>query len=591
MNNINTTSHVNIFDKIREITLDNFEKEKKLCYGKAQSCSEMLNFLIDCNITLIKEPYKSQCEEVVYDIMKKIASGEDVPGAEYAVAHMYFAELALAHYDLLGKVDIIYSNAAAPKSAYAEFVCSTTDRMGVREKNYVQFYMANSFGEEAIKGMLYSNYARTAKSPQDRMRRFWQEVCVIYHEATHAWQQDETNKHINNTDIMPAEIFVMDKLGFAKHISNKVTGLGEQDIYTNNHDEFLFELQADLFGGLYAMEAIKHIASRVLRRSSDKSSDKRQEIKRILNGVSREADRTSEELWKKINLYDSVGFNSANNPNNMRVRAEYKASAIIERFVRYNNGKLPLSYREDFPSCAYTYTKHGDKKTLWELKHDRMALIKKYPSKKADIDLLYETIIGGDPQLSLARYVDQLENIDVEALPYDKNKQRELKSILSKIKGIVKSAESVYYMDMSDSIVDLRGILADYDSKLADLRWQKSGQTTGVLPELKHMVKKGTNEVAVSIRDNFADLMDLLREFFSAKKRKKNKEPSRVSTFVINDILERSQERSENDDGLSSSFENERSGLRYITTEIRNAITQFDENPEIIKAKAGERNS
>jgi len=557
---------IDIIEEMSRISGENLEKEKHIVYGKGQSAAEMLSFLADSGLNLTKMPYKQQCEHVTRSLLTRIAAGQDIPGAMYALVHMYFAQLSLEQYGVKDAVSIYYCTDPSPKTAYAEF--SYDDRFynskETPSNNVVTFYMDRSFAE-CMKDMLYAQYGGTVRYPVDRMDRFWREVKVIYHEATHAWQQKQVDKYASGSQVLPAEVFIMDKMDFAREIRNMV---GEELIYTDNHDEFMCEMQANLYGGLYAMMELRRIATH--------NDEHREERMGALLPVEAVAYEECEQIWKHMKLYKNVELTSENNPGGHPVRAEFKAATIIEKYVNYNNGVLPIKYRDEHPSCRYMYDKHGRKKGLKELKRDKDALISKNPNLRAEVESLYDAIINGDPQLRLEQCAQMIEGVDWQKLPKDKECQRSVYQAISDAEKIVSSVESVHYEPIDRTLQDIGATLVNLESKyIAEKRVStKDLSISSVLglDEIAQAVKKSINKARVAVRDYIADRKEISRP----------KQKDKIFASYDREIMRaKAKARKSQDRKLDEAFENSDTGLRYVMQKLRGAIEKFHNNPEI----------
>lgn len=324
-----------------------------------------------------------------------------------------------------------------------------------------------------------------------RVKEFLYQIKVINHELTHADQFSNPERTIseNIEDISP-EYYIMMKETVARLLTNTKESKyltrkkkveekewwsesrreGIDRLYHDNHDQFLFEIDANVGGYEYGKKVMEKISPK---------------LKSIFEGSF-----SSYYVKDKAEVRDfkDITWEHDTNPNDDKVSAQHKASLVIDTDLA--SAKQRALIMQQYPALAITYNPNGTKKTLKQVEEDQARRIESINksdepqqvkiSKIRKINTIYQTAIESDPVLSLEKCLEHMGKISYEGGEHyhHNSPEKELRETLKKAKLLIPCIEK------ADSKIVL-GFLKKYKKEM--LSSSKRGQKNISLYESKKL--------------------------------------------------------------------------------------------------------
>lgn len=332
---------------------------------------------------------RKQAEIAVSKILSQTIEQNEVLPRPYAKAmHYLLAKSSLAELGLTETV--IHYRERTPKDGNAGAIYSNDD-------GSITFFNNDVCNVDE----LLSN----TTPPKLRFNYLSYIIHDMQHEIQHAKQFKEIAALAASPEGLNPMNYTMQLQQFARLIadcspSSKYYSHG--GLYRKNHDEFLYELDADVEGATRMLDILKRVspAAYAVATNSNSTHEERKQKKE-----------------KLIAEYNTVTWEHGTNPNQGPVSASHKTSIIIDSIW----ARLPQKERDKwigtYPALAITRTKTGKKKTLDEVEKERRAKIHELLKNGRDAEInaevnkinkLYQAAIEQDALLCFEK---QLQHI------------------------------------------------------------------------------------------------------------------------------------------------------------------------------------
>ena len=302
----------------------------------------------------------------------------------------------------------------------------------------------------------------TTKNTDFRYKYLATQIHTLQHEIQHAVQYKELEEITKNDSDIPIFNYIMSLQCMARILSSETESkyynkdLNIDRLYHDNHDEFYYELDADVAG---------------LERS----------IKLLSAFAPEKLDLLSKELYgynfvelknKKNNLikyYKTVKWQHNTNPNNEGVNAMYKTNFIIDTVLPTLKKSERKQWMARYPSLALTHNADGSKKDLDQIEAERETKLQELLKNASDEELqektnnlfnLYDTAIESDAMLSFENALRHIALMDWDSNRYFTKSGREVKYYPSLIKTELKLTK--------EKAINLLSVLESADSKFVD---------------------------------------------------------------------------------------------------------------------------
>lgn len=247
--------------------------------------------------------------------------------------------------------------------------------------------------------------------PERRLQYLANELFKMEHELEHAVQWQKMREATEHPERLTADIY----LYMRQHLARIITyndwsryhfgDAKNEDIYHNNHDQFIYEIAADR-AGLERLKVLLHTLNPTLERVGFREYE-------------REKLETRKEQMDDYN--DTIKWRHSTNPNRSGlVGGNYKSSMIIDATMALGmqHPDFLRTTFEQYPFVALTHHADGRKKTLQEIEGyfsqkiaeaDNGSLQGFYKASK--IRELYETVVESDAVLSFERCLESILNV------------------------------------------------------------------------------------------------------------------------------------------------------------------------------------
>ncbi len=243
------------------------------------------------------------------------------------------------------------------------------------------------------------------KSEKSRLAYIARCIADIEHEARHAVQfikmMPKTLDEITPRSYLMAKQHIARMCSDVTDLKYNKNGLNAGKLYLENHEQFLYEVDAYYTGFKRALEKLKILSPKAYN-------------------VAITQERFGEKLnnWN-INLesYNDIEWQHDTNPTDTGVKANHKASLIIDTILPNITSSHRKYYFQNYPTLHLTYNHDGSKKSLEQVEREREANINRIlvtgtpedvKKKVPKIIQIYETAIESDPVLSFERCMKQI---------------------------------------------------------------------------------------------------------------------------------------------------------------------------------------
>ncbi len=410
--------------------------------ARNQTAGEAEMIFVINNINFLAQDHRKEVIEMIKDNIKEIISDQPISRFQAKMTHALITKLTL-HELGLDNIKINYKNK------------TENDNYGAYYRNQnksVNFYNDHVCLPEFL----------TTKNTDFRYKYLATQIHTLQHEIQHAVQYKELEEITKNDSDIPIFNYIMSLQCMARILSSETESkyynkdLNIDRLYHDNHDEFYYELDADVAG---------------LERS----------IKLLSAFAPEKLDLLSKELYgynfvelknKKNNLikyYKTVKWQHNTNPNNEGVNAMYKTNFIIDTVLPTLKKSERKQWMARYPSLALTHNADGSKKDLDQIEAERETKLQELLKNASDEELqektnnlfnLYDTAIESDAMLSFENALRHIALMDWDSNRYFTKSGREVKYYPSLIKTELKLTK--------EKAINLLSVLESADSKFVD---------------------------------------------------------------------------------------------------------------------------
>lgn len=410
--------------------------------ARNQTAGEAEMIFVINNINFLAQDHRKEVIEMIKDNIKEIISDQPISRFQAKMTHALITKLTL-HELGLDNIKINYKNK------------TENDNYGAYYRNQnksVNFYNDHVCLPEFL----------TTKNTDFRYKYLATQIHTLQHEIQHAVQYKELEEITKNDSDIPIFNYIMSLQCMARILSSETESkyynkdLNIDRLYHDNHDEFYYELDADVAG---------------LERS----------IKLLSAFAPEKLDLLSKELYgynfvelknKKNNLikyYKTVKWQHNTNPNNEGVNAMYKTNFIIDTVLPTLKKSERKQWMARYPSLALTHNADGSKKDLDQIEAERETKLQELLKNASDEELqektnnlfnLYDTAIESDAMLSFENALRHIALMDWDSNRYFTKSGREVKYYPSLIKTELKLTK--------EKAISLLSVLESADSKFVD---------------------------------------------------------------------------------------------------------------------------
>lgn len=363
---------------------------------------ELLN-----SIDFKDESNKSQAKEYIKHVLTDfIGKNETISPLQAKTVHCMIAKILLSELNL-DDVKVNYSNRTeSSNGGYYYAFYSHSDRS-------INFFNENVCNRNS---WLLPYCKNVEASTRSRLAHFAYEVFVVGHEIQHAVQFEAINKSAKTPETLTVDDYIISKQDVARSLSmskkddtNKYykKGLDVDRLYHDNHDQFYYEIDADLQGYKRALPLLKELSETAYKIAiSDKDAGYEKTGLKFLSKI--------EEKQFQLGHYSDITWEHNTNPDNVKVAANHKASMIIDYILPKLNNKQ--AYLQKYPALQFNYNSDGSKKTLDQVDAEFIEKKRNLPKdatneQKLNLQKLHNAVIESDPVLSLEFCLRDISNM------------------------------------------------------------------------------------------------------------------------------------------------------------------------------------
>ena len=205
------------------------------------------------------ESIKSQAKEYIKHVLTDfIGKNETISPLQAKTVHCMIAKILLSELNL-DNVKVNYSNRTESSNVGYYAFYSHSDRS-------INFFNENVCNRNSWLLPYCKNVEASTKS---RLQHFAYEVFVVGHEIQHAVQFEAIDKSAKIPETLTVDDYIISKQDVARSLSmskkddtNKYykKGLDVDRLYHDNHDQFYYEIDADLQGYKRALPLLKELS-------------------------------------------------------------------------------------------------------------------------------------------------------------------------------------------------------------------------------------------------------------------------------------------------------------------------------------------
>lgn len=236
------------------------------------------------------------------------------------------------------------------------------------------------------------------KGAKSRLNYFVNEVFKTEHEIQHAVQFEEINKSEKDPEKLSVDDYIISKQYVARLFAAAQGSkyykkeLDVDRLYNENHDQFYYEIDADLQGLRRSLSLLSKLSMQAYNLAIDEKVGWR--------FLSKLKDKQTQ-----IDNYSDITWEHNTNPDNIKVSANHKASMIIDNILPRLSSKQRAEYMLKYPALLVTYNSNGTKKDLQQIERE-------FAEKKSKL-----LINGTDEQIRTT--MPNLENLCKTAIESD----------------------------------------------------------------------------------------------------------------------------------------------------------------------------
>lgn len=342
--------------------------------------------------------------------------------------------------------------------------------------------------------------------PERRLDYLADELFKMEHEIEHASQWKKMREATANPEKTTGPVYLQLRQHFARLISYNAWSkyqFGEaknEDIYKKNHDEFIYEIEADKMGLVRVKKLLAELNPTMFRVGYGK--DEREKL---------------EQKTQQLENYDKIAWNHSTNPNNGMVSANYKASMMIDATMSFamQHPQLLEQIFKEYPFIALTHNPDGSKKSLEQIQTEFSQKIAEADNgslegfnKVANLKTLYETVVESDAVLSFERCLENAFSVSAKTEEYTTKGGMKVKSSKFSSKYAIyvarkKLEELAGYIETED-VKRIEKILKDYEMKVKEAQYDEGRVDTTTLTKAEQLEHR--NEMQL-----YLDKLDLFR--------------------------------------------------------------------------------
>ena len=319
--------------------------------SKAGTIQEKENIAIDfLNLVDFKDASKKiQAEQYIKHILTdNIGKNEPITSLEAKIVHCMIAKISLAELNI-DNIKVNYLDRAKDQTAGAFYSDKTINFFNQSVCNKYDWLLP--YGNDITGG---------AKS---RLNYFVNEVFKTEHEIQHAVQFEKMDKSEKEPEKLSVDDYIISKQYVARLFATAQGSkyykkeLDVDRLYNENHDQFYYEIDADLQGLKRSLSLLSKLSMQAYNLAIDE---------KIGWGFLSKL----ENKQSQIDNYSDITWEHNTNPDNIKVNANYKASMIIDNILPRLNSQQRTEYMLKYPALLVTYNSNGTKKDLQQIEKE-----------------------------------------------------------------------------------------------------------------------------------------------------------------------------------------------------------------------------
>ena len=415
-----------------------------------------------CGVDFKDVNNRTRAEQYIKDILTDfVGKDEQITSLEAKIVHCMIAKISL---DELGLKDvkINYVKRTAQDSRAGAYYRDTDNSI-------------NFFNDDVCNKHEWTEPYNTKGNPErgaaSRLDYFARQVFKLEHEIQHAVQFKNISESEISPDLLTPESYVISRQHvariFAMTLRSKYykQGLDVDRLYYDNHDQFYYEIDADIHGIKRALDMLKAVSSQAYQIATDPSRNRY---------VQKLAEKT-----EQLNNYSTVNWKHDTNPEMVEVGANHKASMIIDNILPQLSGKQRKEFMDKYSALSLTYNPNGSLKTLEQVEREKQAKInkllingtdKEIQEKAANISKVYDTAIESHPVLCFEKCLQHMARLSWNSDRYFTDSGIEVKYNPSEVRKELQMAQAkakaiASYMEDTDA-KKLKAIFERYKREL-----------------------------------------------------------------------------------------------------------------------------
>lgn len=341
--------------------------------------------------------------------------------------------------------------------------------------------------------------------PERRLEYLADELFKMEHEIEHASQWKKMREADSEPKKLTGPVYLQLRQHFARIISYNEWSKYQQgeakkeDIYKKNHDEFIYEIEADKMGLVRVKKLLAELNPTMFRVGYGK--DEREKL---------------ETKTSQLENYDKITWNHSTNPNNGLVSANYKASMIIDSTMSFamQHPQLLQQIFKEYPFIALTHNPDGSKKSLQQIEAEFSDKITEANNGSLEgfdrvgkLKALYESVVESDAVLSFERCLENAFSVSAKSEEYTTRGGMKVKSSKFSAKYAVYTArkkleELASYIETED-IKRIEKILKDYEMKIREAQYDERIIDTSTLTKPEQLEHRNEMQLYLDKLDLF----------------------------------------------------------------------------------------
>lgn len=338
----------------------------------------------------------AQVQQYISHILDDVVSkNKELSSLEAKIVHCMIAKMSLAQLNL-DNIEVNYLDRPNNSNTGAFYRNNTINFFNQSVCNREEFLLPYGVNQE--------------KGASSRLIYFVNEVFKTEHEIQHAVQFKSLNSNIHNPEQLTVDDYIISRqyvarlFAMAENSKYYRKGLNVDRLYADNHNQFYYEIDADLKGMERTLSLLKDFSKPAYDIAIDEKSGWR-----FLAKIR--------EKQEQIDNYSDVTWSHNTNPNNLKVNANHKASMIIDNILPLLDSKQREEFMRTYPALHITYSRDGSKKTLEQIESEFLEKKNKILTSGTDeqvkvevpkLEKLQVAIIESDPLLSFEKCLQHI---------------------------------------------------------------------------------------------------------------------------------------------------------------------------------------